>query len=540
MTTLPIEPELFWGVLILGALLLACLVVMALLPTGDPITETPLEKLKHRLGLSQLNSGVFLIAALLWIVIFLMLFAGLLAMIWDVIWSVQATEAADVWDWRFTLTKLTALTAVLGAVVALPFTVIRMGQTDEQNRHNELVLLNDRIQSALALLSARATETKIARTVKYTLNEVEHSEIDWQEDRLELPEGAADATYQDWQVYELGAPDIQTRLSGIGQLEAILQEEEAKGNESLRRRINEYLANFIRANPRADALEGFKPPEPDWPTADFDEKDAYRTAWQDAARALKLRPDVQAAITLIGRSTKEAQTRDLDLRGVNLQGADLPEAFLERIRFQGARLQGADLDGARLQGATLGWARLQGADLDGARLQGADLGGARLQGADLDGARLQGADLGGARLQGATLGGARLQGATLGWARLQGADLGGARLQGATLGGARLQGADLGGARLQGADLDGARFDELTALTAATFRGAAVKAVDFTTIPQITEFLEEIFGDGSTTPPEGAARPRHWPEEELDWDEFREKWRGWQASLGPDPDAGGD
>jgi Pentapeptide repeats (8 copies) len=87
-------------------------------------------------------------------------------------------------------------------------------------------------------------------------------------------------------------------------------------------------------------------------------------------------PDVQAAVTVLGRRTVLAGDPPLDLRGALLPGA----------RLDGARLAAADLAGADVRAASLQRAQLAGADLEGALLCGA-----QLQGADLRGARLAGA-----------------------------------------------------------------------------------------------------------------------------------------------------
>ena len=63
-----------------------------------------------------------------------------------------------------------------------------------------------------------------------------------------------------------------------------------------------------------------------------------------------------------------------------------------------------------------------------------------------------------------------------------------------------------------------------------------MSAVDFTNIPQITEHMDHIFGDMTTTPPNGVERPDHWKGEYKDWDEFEKAWRAWQRSIGFDPD----
>ena len=109
-------------------------------------------------------------------------------------------------------------------------------------------------------------------------------------------------------------------------------------------------------------------------------------------------PDVQAALTVLGRRASERDREPIDLTGADLArlrlpGADLTGARLARARFRAADLHGAMLGGADLTGADLACADLTGADLAGANLTGADLTGARLAGAYLVGATLTRATL---------------------------------------------------------------------------------------------------------------------------------------------------
>ncbi|HEV8222057.1 MAG TPA: pentapeptide repeat-containing protein [Streptosporangiaceae bacterium] len=117
-------------------------------------------------------------------------------------------------------------------------------------------------------------------------------------------------------------------------------------------------------------------------------------------------PDVQAALTVLGRRASERDREPIDLTGADLArlrlpGADLAGARLARARFRAADLHGAVLGGADLTGADLAYADLAGADLAGANLTAADLTGARLTGAYLVGATLTRATLADADLTGA-------------------------------------------------------------------------------------------------------------------------------------------
>ncbi len=216
--------DLFWPALVLGGGLLAYFLLIAIRPAKDPLVE-PLKTLQARFGLGSLNPALFLIAALLWGCLFLTLFTGLLWMIWQVWWAdfpgnIQFNSAE--WrNWRFSLAKFTALTAVLGAVLAFPITLIRLSLSRHQNDHADNVLFNERVRAASADLFATRTLTKTTQTAEGT----DHHDI--QED------------------------DITRRNIAIDTLEALVAE-----HPSAAQRIARLLSAYVREMSREH------PPEP--------------------------------------------------------------------------------------------------------------------------------------------------------------------------------------------------------------------------------------------------------------------------------------
>ena len=444
-------PFVVFGGLILASILVAQLPLSRF--TGRP---APLSQLQERMGLSGLDGGVFFVILLFWAVIFLSLFLGLLAVIWSFAWGPLPTEA-EIWDWRFSLAKLTALTAVLGAVVALPFTLIRLKLAREQNAHAEEALYNDKMNTAVEDLYAQRQITK------WNGRNNETASNGWED-------------------------DITRRNGAIDRLKGLVEE-----NIALLPRVDRMLTVYLQELTREYPAEV--------PPADATPKELK--AW--AETLTRKRSDMENAVQTLSQLPRDAaylkgrkppDLQDINMQAFKLSGLTLNEANLRRGNLRRAKLQGADLIRAKLQGANLSWAQLQGADLIRAQLQGAQLFLAQLQGANLSWAQLQGADLSVAKLQGATL-----------WE-----------------------------AQLQGADLRWARFDTGTSLTNATLRGAGVREVDFTDVPQIAAHLEGMFGDASVTLPEGVTAPGHWAPEKLDWEAFETEWRAFQHSIGQDPD----
>jgi hypothetical protein len=165
---------------------------------------------------------------------------------------------------------------------------------------------------------------------------------------------------------------IDVRIGGIYALERI-----AHDSPRDHPTIMDVLATFIRDHSSEE-----------WPPGDS----AHGPRMLERAT----RPDVQAALTVIGRRNPRHDRRwsgRVDLHSAVLGRADLRSADLGSADLSGAVLTGANLFGAYLSGANLEGAYLTGADLTGADLTDAHLFGAQLTGAHLSGAYLSGANL---------------------------------------------------------------------------------------------------------------------------------------------------
>jgi hypothetical protein len=162
---------------------------------------------------------------------------------------------------------------------------------------------------------------------------------------------------------------LGVRIGGIYALERIAHDS-PRDHPS----IMEVLAAFIREHSREQ-----------WPQAKPTAPSPERTT----------RPDVQAAVTVIGRRIVkyDSPRQPINLAAAHLTGADLADA-----NFAGANLAAVDFTGANLTGAKLLLADFTGADLSRAKLASAFLFRAVLTGANLTGANLTGADLSRANL----------------------------------------------------------------------------------------------------------------------------------------------
>ena len=255
----------------------------------------------------------------------------------------------------------------------------------------------------------------------------------WQRRTYELTEQGQVTDRYTKAIKQLGSKKLDVRIGGVYALERIARDS-ARDHPT----VMEVLGAFIREHSREQ-----------WPPLDSGGRAPERST----------RPDVQAAITVIGR-----RDRQLDDTGIGPAQAGLPRRML-------ALMGRIDLAGASLVGAFLFRADLAGANLVGVDFTGADLTGAVLAGADLTSAVLAHANLFAANLANGVFNDADLTGVSLDGHNLSGTDLSGAILIGASLHGAGFAdvsffGADLTRANLTSADLTGADFAD-TDLTQA-------------------------------------------------------------------------
>ena len=190
----------------------------------------------------------------------------------------------------------------------------------------------------------------------------------WQRRTHELTEQGQVTDRYTKAIEQLGSDKLDVRIGGIYALERVARDS-ARDHPT----VMEVLTAFIREHSR----------EP-WPPPDDGGQEPERST----------RPDVQAALTVIGRRDPK---HDISLGAIDLRRADLRGADLIVAQLRGADLSSADLRDAELTAADLREAWLGGADLRGAQLREADLRSAKLRSVDLRSADLREAELTGAR-----------------------------------------------------------------------------------------------------------------------------------------------
>lgn len=202
----------------------------------------------------------------------------------------------------------------------------------------------------------------------------------------------------------LASDKLTERIGGVYALEHLMIESEREHET-----VVEVLAAFVRdQTPLPVSVE----------IPSDAEHDHKVTAW-----GTRLRTDVQAALTVLGRRPRRPERADfVDLSRSDLSGADLRGLNLDDVWFWRSSLRSAKLQGGSFKGANFAFADLKEAGLSSAILQDACLYRTQLRGAVLLGADLQDADFTEALLQGAYLAEADLHNAVFEEARLEGAD----------------------------------------------------------------------------------------------------------------------
>ncbi|GLT07903.1 pentapeptide repeat-containing protein [Sulfitobacter porphyrae] len=346
---IPLPPHVLMAIgLLLALLALSGLVILMLMPKEVTKREA-LSTVQSRMGLRIMHPAAFVLGALFWGVLFGLLIIGLIWTIFGLIWGLipQQGQTEAIWNWRFSLVKLTALTTVLAAVIALPFTLIRLELTRDQIRHATDSLYNDKMNAAFADLYAQRQVTN------------------WTKDTAE----------NGWE------DDVVRRTGAIDRLLHL-----ALTNPDSAPRVIRIFANYATEISRTNV-----PPI----------EQRYSTI-EDLADWLEklplLRYDIVASLRAIGELPRLLGqieiTQGLDLREVNIQQGRLSELSLFGVDLRWSKAQKTRAIATDLRKANLRWANFDGAFLDKAdlrcsELKGISIGSASLVKTDLRGTHFQ-------------------------------------------------------------------------------------------------------------------------------------------------------
>ena len=197
---------------------------------------------------------------------------------------------------------------------------------------------------------------------------------------------------------------------------------------------------------------------------------------------------------LEGVNLKQADLSGAKMRFVKLEGADIRSADLRYVDLRNANLRYADLEGSNLERVSLNRANLRHANLSNIYAYKAVLSGANLTDADIEDIFLQDAMLKSANLTRANLFNANLINANLTNANLTNANLSNTNLTNANLTNADLTNANLTNSNLTNANLTNANT------TNVNIRGAILDGASHNIYSQETQKLQTIISSSSVTP----------------------------------------
>lgn len=485
--------------------------------------EDRLRRLAEKVGMKGLHpvlflfvSLIFLVLSAMWVFLGVTLFLGLCTILFEVI-SHDASEAVEnVWEWRFTLAQLVALTTVLGAVIALPITINRLILTRRQTDTVEQGHITDRINKAVEGLGAEKTVDRIGRPILFREVDPDHGSmggvdleeritvIEWQRESLSIPDGMYVADEGKWQAFTETQPNLEVRIGAIYALERISQD---SARDHIQ--IMEILCAYIRQNAPANTAMPF----------DID-------ALSRPERYKKLpggstpRVDIQAAISVIARrqikrvADEKRKKYRLDLRGCNLQNVNFEAGNWQNAVFDGSFLDQGTLAHSNFEDASFAYCSFENTDFKGATLQGASAQGAKFRYIQISEnaenvAVLENTDTMAATFDQCTFElmvihnnfhATILKNSTFYWCRFTHAWF-----------------------------FD---YSDFIDLESCRFVGCSMRDVRFKPNKKIETNIDNFFGDGSVHISSGK-RPSFWPKHALSETQFHEEWRRWHKE-GPD------
>ncbi|WP_439570086.1 pentapeptide repeat-containing protein, partial [Roseovarius mucosus] len=406
-------------------------------------------------------------------------------------------QSTDIWDWRFTLAQLAALTTVLGAVIALPITINRLILTRRQTDTVEQGHITDRINKAVEGLGATKLTKTVLETPRYRKKDGE-----WIRDEngdlvpAKRPDGQ---DIIDREVIETSEPNLEVRIGAIYALERIAQD---SARDHIQ--IMEILCAYIRQNAPADTAEPLD-------VAGLNSPEIYARLEGGSTP----RVDIQAAISVLARRKAERVESEklrkyrLDLRGCNLQNVDFGAGAWENAIF----------DKSSLDQAMLACSNLENASFDSCSFEKTDFKGAILTHISAKGATFRYVRISEDNENVAILNNVDKLAAKFDRCRFE----------------SLLIANDFHATILSNSTFIWCQFTHDWFFAIAThkkleschFNGCSIRNLSFRSGGTKVE-IDRFFGDGSVTLSDGMDRPQKWPIDALDDTQFQNEWRKWQ------------
>ena len=345
--TLNIHPEIFWGLVSIAGLMVGSGLLYLLISASTAEKRDPLQALKAQLGWESAPDVLVLFGVVLWSALLLTLVAGLFWMIWDVVSSAFPWIDDDETDARSDIIRLAGLTATIGGVVALPFTILRLKVSREQTDTQAASLFNEKINAASDDLHAMRQRTLID-----------------------------ESGYFGKTVWEA---DVTRRNAAIDRLVGLV---DGRPRESVR--VAQMLCVYVRELSQ------------EYPAKTPPMEVSPRELGEWARELEPARPDFQTAISAIGRlkvvSGEDFPFGTIDLSRSNLQGLQFTDLNFSGADFYRASLDGSIFYGGEFTRASFVSASLCHTDFTSSAAQIASFSGSDLRGASFLNTRAQGSN----------------------------------------------------------------------------------------------------------------------------------------------------
>ncbi|KNX43076.1 Pentapeptide repeats (8 copies) [Roseovarius tolerans] len=475
-----------------------------------------IRRLAEKVGMTGLHPVLFLILLLTWGIVAGTLFVGLYAILWQVIFHAPPEGAENIWNWRFTLAQLVALTTVLGAVIALPITINRLILTRRQTDTVEQGHITDRINKAVEGLGAVKEVNRLGRNRYYVIQhetgaKLRETDFEWRGEPFAWPEGslvASDITDQqleEWKHVSLTEPNIEVRIGAIYALERISQD---SARDHIQ--IMEILCAYVRQNaPKSTAIP-----------FDISGLEYRPEIYKRLPGASEPRVDIQAAISVVSRRKNKRIEREkrrkyrIDLRGCNLQNADFGAGNWRDAIFDGSVLDQANLASSDFENASFAQCSFENTHFTSASLDDVSASGAKFRFIQISEKAENFQVLNNIDLMAATFDQCEFS-------------LINVRNQ--------FHVAELKNSRFIGCEFGSSWFFvhvPITDLKSCTFQRCAVRKCEVSSERAVDVGINGFFGDGSVKIALDQ-RPSFWPRQELSEAQFQYEWRKWQDE-GPD------
>lgn len=427
------------------------------------------------------------LAGVLYAVVALAAAAVIAAGFWILLQFVVQAFASAPKDFEDTGRRLLAL----GLIVAAPFAIWR------------IVISHWQARAAQTQATAAARQADVAREEHYT----------------SLFTAAVQQLGAMRKVQEDGAtrtePNTEARLGAIYALERVAQDSERDHWP-----IMETLCAYVRNN--AGAAEYLLDSE----------SEAAAEGWPAHLQKPRLKVDVQAALTVIGRrsvhrvehekrqrqAAKDRNSYRLDLSHSNLTGAFLTGDF-DFANFEYSSLAYARVHGTTLRRASFFHAHAEAAEFSQVEFERTILIGSHCEGATFRDLRCEKFELFHADLRGA-----HFIGTTFNEAMMYGIKANAVSFSRTTFAATTISSGELIGASFEGCSLDGLKLESSPVAHALNLMGANCANVQGLT----QEIIDSSYGDKRTTLPEGVDRPALWTSDDpppRTVTDYQIKWR---------------